>query len=169
MSFNLIISILVGLFCSLPTHAMQRTSTINYPRVTAVNPHVPVSINGYMYYPSSMYLGGSLLEAVERDFLNVVQYLTPQTDLNTSNLTGDTSLHRAADLGRLEMVKILLQAGANMHLSTNRATSDRLCAYSWPSGSSSLTSSSRNVRCNRKHEHAFLLNISGCWCKCKQN
>lgn len=69
-----------------------------------------------MYYPSSMYLGGSLLEAVERDFLNVVQYLTPQTDLNTSNLTGDTSLHRAADLGRLEMVKILLQAGANMHL-----------------------------------------------------
>lgn len=116
MSFNLIISIIVGLFCSFPTHAMLRSATINYPGLTAVNPHVPLSLNGYMYYPRSMYLGGFLLAAVERDLPNEVQDLAQQTDLNTSNLTGDTSLHRAADLGRLEMVKILLRAGANMHL-----------------------------------------------------
>ena len=38
-----------------------------------------------------------LLAAVERDLPNEVQDLAQQTDLNTSNLTGDTSLHRAAD------------------------------------------------------------------------
>ena len=89
---SLIFSTLAGLLCSVPLHAMQIASL-----------HQSNSAQNNC-------LG--LLQATENNLLDVVdQCISLGVDVNTA-IMGATLLHRAAELGHLEVVNRLLRAGA---------------------------------------------------------